>query len=297
MFDKSQRAQIATAINGTWQLANGSALSESALFVFLDDVSGYPFDAVMTAIARVRRQGKKMTSGDVMRHLDNMDGRPSTEESWGIASQVLDEQITVIWTTEMAAAWDVAQPLLEMGDRFSAARAYKERYASLVEEARLCRVAVHWTANIGTDASSRQRAIEEAVAQQKISAEQAVVLLPSYAPDAKQVYAAIEQQTQLRIENKTAPVTDRVAELRAANEAMRQRKAEAAKQAEQNQRPDGTKSRRDSMAIFEIAEQLQVFTGDAERRDWAAKAAAGEDMRELQRRILLRKASAKAGAA
>ncbi|WP_230684400.1 hypothetical protein, partial [Streptococcus pneumoniae] len=74
------------AINGTWVLFNNQALSDFALDVFLEDVDGYSFVDVMTAIRNARKQAKgRISIGDIMQQMNNMDGRPSAEEAWALA--------------------------------------------------------------------------------------------------------------------------------------------------------------------------------------------------------------------
>ena len=305
MFNDQELVKISEAINGTWLLVNNQALSEIALDIFLDDVDGYSFVAVMTAIRNARKQAKgRISIGDIMQHLDNLDGRPSWEEAWATASQSLDEYTTVVWTAETAEAFGVASPLLDIGDKFNAAKAFKEKYDSLVSDNRLNQKPVAWIANIGTDSGSRQQVIQQAIAEGKFSKEQALHLLPNHKPVAKGTYEAIKTTVSLMIENKGANVghheLDKVAAIKRAGELQQARIAELKKAAQINEssRNDGTKSKRDSLAIFEDAERLGVFTSDSERKAWCAKAANGDSMKDLQVMMLAKRQELKmAGAA
>ena len=88
MFNDQELVKISEAINGTWLLVNNQALSDFALDVFLEDVDGYSFVDVMTAIRNARKQAKgRISIGDIMQHLDNLDGRPNSDEAWATASQ------------------------------------------------------------------------------------------------------------------------------------------------------------------------------------------------------------------
>jgi hypothetical protein len=60
----------------------------------------------------------------------------SPDQAWAVAVESTDENKTVIWTEQTAQAFGFVQALLEIGDKFSAARAFKERYAALVERAK-----------------------------------------------------------------------------------------------------------------------------------------------------------------
>jgi hypothetical protein len=292
MFKPEQISKLSETISAMWLLINAQPLSEAAIDIFIDDVSGIPFESVMLAMLTARRQCKSRISiGDLMKQLQNMDGRPSAEEAWSIASQVMNEAVTVIWTTEIAEAWQVAFPLVEMGDKFSAARAFKEKYESAVLIARSERRTAHWIANIGDDQGLRQLAIEQATNERKLSPEYAMQLLPSYKPVADGVYAAIDSKVTGLIENKIAIIAplDRVAEIKTAAEKHNERIAGLKKAAGvADERPDRTKCKRDSLAIFEQAESMGIFADNAESKLWAAKAASGDDMRELQIRILSR---------
>ena len=58
----------------------------------------------------------------------------SADEAWAIAIESLDEDKTIVWTEEMAQSFGFVRALVEMGDKFSAARAFKDRYSALVEK-------------------------------------------------------------------------------------------------------------------------------------------------------------------
>lgn len=296
MFNPAQLSKISETISAMWLLINAQPLSEAAIDIFIDDVADVSFDSVMLAMASARRQCRSRISiGDIMQQLQNMDGRPSAEEAWGIASQVMDEAATVVWTNEIAEAWQIAYPLLEMGDKFSAARAFKEKYEQVVSNARLTRRPAQWLANIGTDQGLRQHAIEQAVNERKLSPDHAMKLLPNHKPVSAGVYAAIESKVSVMIEDKSAKSAplDRVASIKTAAEKHNERIAEMKKAAGVAvERPDRTKCKRDSLAIFEDADGKGVFADDADRKSWLAKAGNGDDMRELQIRIFDKKAAA-----
>ncbi len=299
MFNSQELVKISEAINGTWLLVNNQALSEIALDIFLDDVDGYSFVSVMTAIRNARKQAKgRISIGDIMQHLDNLDGRPSSEEAWATASQSLDEYTTIVWTTETAEAFGVASPLLDIGDKFNAAKAFKEKYDSLVSDNRLNQKPIAWMANVGTDNGSRQHVIQQAIAEGKFSKEQATHLLPDHKPVKNGDYAAIKSTVAAMIENKGVigePLA-RTEELKTSAQILSDRIAALKKAAQIEEKPllDGAKSKRDTMAVFEDAENLGVFTSDRERKAWCAKAANGENMKELQIMILAKRQELKA---
>ena len=102
------------------------------------------------------------------------DGRPEAETAWAMCPK--SEEASVVWTEEMAAAFDVARQLLFDGDSIGARMAFKEAYAGEVARAREQRRPIHWTASLGWDKTDRLRALTEAVTKKRLSREQALEL-------------------------------------------------------------------------------------------------------------------------
>lgn len=151
----------------------GTQLSEAAARVFAADLARYPEMQILVALQRCRREVRgRLTVADVVGRLD--DGRPTPDEAWAMIPQ--DERQSVVWTDEMARAWGIAN---ELEDRIAARMAFLSAYRRLVQEARDSARAVKWTPSLGHDVVGRERAIEDAVAQGRISANQAALLLPA----------------------------------------------------------------------------------------------------------------------
>lgn len=305
MFNDQELVKISEAINGTWLLVNNQALSDFALDVFLEDVDGYSFVDVMTAIRNARKQAKgRISIGDIMQQMQNMDGRPSAEEAWALAVKSLDENLTIALTQETQEAWSSgASELLDIGDKFNASRAYIEKYNQLVTAARDKNVPISWFVSLGNDKDQRDHVIRQAYAEKKITKAQAQTMLPFHKTD-EGTYKALQNSVALMIENKGANAghheLDKVAAIKIAGELQQARIAELKKaaQASDIDRVDGTKSKRDSLAIFEDAERLGVFTSDKERKEWCKKAGNGESMKDLQMMMLAKRQEIKtAGAA
>jgi hypothetical protein len=91
------------------------------------------------------------------------DGRPGPEEAWALALGARDEAATVVWTPEVAQAWNIAKTVFDVGDEVGARMAFKEAYTRLVDEARRERKRCEWTASLGFNAAARHDAIEQAV--------------------------------------------------------------------------------------------------------------------------------------
>lgn len=289
MFNNQELVKISEAINGTWLLVNNQALSDFALDVFLEDVDGHSFVDVMTAIRNTRKQAKgRISIGDIMQQMENMDGRPSAEEAWALAVKSRDEDLTIVLTQETQEAWlSGASELLDIGDKFNASRAYIEKYNQLVIAARDKNVPISWFVSLGNDKDQRDDVVRQAYAEKKITKAQAQTMLPYHKAD-EGTYKALQNSVALMIENKGAnaghAMLERSEELKTAAKTHQDRIAMLRKalQTEDKPRYDGAKSKRDTMAIFEDAERLCVFKSDSERKSWLKKAGNGESMKDLQ---------------
>lgn len=92
------------------------------------------------------------------------DGRLGAEEAWALAVRAQDERETVVWTAEIAQAFNAARPVLDRGDDVGARMAFREAYGRIVAAARADMAPVRWQATLGHDLERRQLAIEAAVA-------------------------------------------------------------------------------------------------------------------------------------
>lgn len=162
------------AIQATIELV-GAPMSEAAAELFVDDVSGYPEAQVLHALARCRKEVRgRLTVRDVIDRLP--DGRPSADEAW---SQIpKDDCGSVVWTDEMAMAWEIARPAWEAHDRAGAARAFREAYVQAVSLARDARKPANWTVSLGDDKTLAYRAIEVAVRNGQLSLDAALTVAP-----------------------------------------------------------------------------------------------------------------------
>lgn len=154
----------------------GTQLSDGAAKVFAADLARYPEQQVMGALSRCRRELKgRLTLADVISRLD--DGRPGVEEAWGMVPR--DEQVTVVWTEEMALAMSAAHNLMDDGDMIGARMAFKEKYTKLCQMSRDEGKPVVWSASIGYDAHGREGVLIEAYKKGRLSKPQVQVLLPT----------------------------------------------------------------------------------------------------------------------
>lgn len=111
------------------------------------------------------------------------DGRPSDDEAWAIALTSQDEADTVIWTTEIAEAYGIAQTVMATGDKVGARMAFKDAYSRLVTSARQSGHKVNWVASLGWDKTRQAEVLKKAVTAGLLPAPMATVLLPNYSQD------------------------------------------------------------------------------------------------------------------
>lgn len=173
-------SEILKAVAVTAELT-GTEITEMAAKVFAMDLAEYPKAAVMTALTRCRRELKgRLTLADVLNRVAEMDGRPSADEAW--AMMPMGEAVTVVWTDEMAAAWGVALPMIEI-DKVAARMAFKGAYDRAVAEARQVGVVPKWRASLGHDKSGRDAVVMRAVELGRLSVSQVMKLLPNLETD------------------------------------------------------------------------------------------------------------------
>lgn len=167
--------ELIKAIAVTAELC-GRTFSHEAAAVFVADLEGLGEAAVMASLRRCRREVRGvLTVSDVVNRLD--DGRPGAEEAWALIPQ--DEGGSVVWSDEMAAAFRVALPLLEIGDRVAARLAFKETYTRLVNENRDLANPVNWSPSLGHDPRGREDALMQAVGRGRMSIEHARSIAPA----------------------------------------------------------------------------------------------------------------------
>ena len=164
----------------------GTELSKAALRGMEIELDAYPEDAVLKALARVRRELKhRLTLADILERLAGSDGRPSGDEAWARALQSFDENNTVVINGEIAQAMEVARPIYEERDKVGARMAFLKAYERAVQDAKDRGEAPHWWASIGMDPTRREGPVREAVRTGLLSREQAVALLPGPAQTAE----------------------------------------------------------------------------------------------------------------
>ncbi len=170
--------ELIQAIAVTAELC-GAKLSEAAASALILDLSSYPEKIVIDALSRVRRSGKRFSLGAIIEEIEQHDGRPGADAAWAMLP--MSENQTVVWTQEMQSAWGIAAPLMEIGDKFGARKAFVEEYERQVSQNRERGIPPRWEASLGLDPHGREVVVRQAVEKGLLPAAQLQALLP--APD------------------------------------------------------------------------------------------------------------------
>jgi hypothetical protein len=158
---------------------------------------------------------------DIIRQIQasHHDGRPDGDEAWSMAAVASDERVTTVLTDEIQGALWVARPLIDMGDRIAARKAFLDAYARLVRVAREQGKPAKWHVSLGHDTQARAVAIEEAARLGRItqeSARQHLVQIGNDSPPAADGQAIAGLITGAAPRGKvSANVREKLAELRA----------------------------------------------------------------------------------
>lgn len=159
-FDRDFDA-FSAMLNGLWAI-KGQTLTAGARMEFFKTMEPWPLREVEAGIEAHKADPERgrflPMPADIIAQIKGIvanDGRPGAEEAWAMALRSRDEAVTVVWTTEMAEAMGVCQPLLDLRDEIGARMAFKETYTRLVGVAREARKAPVWAASLGHNAQER----------------------------------------------------------------------------------------------------------------------------------------------
>ena len=184
MLNAEQQDNLLVALFATAELI-GQELSAPAAQMMVQDLSDYSEDVVTRALQACRRElTGKLTLAAILQRVHVEDGRPGRDEAWAIALQAGDERDTVVMTSEIMAALQVARPILEARDKVGARMAFLNAYDRLTAQARQEAQPVKWEVSLGFDPDLRIRAIEQARNLGRLPAPEADRLLLQHAQEA-----------------------------------------------------------------------------------------------------------------
>lgn len=170
------------------ELRQLSPLSPRAKVLFFDAVRRYPLQLVEKAIQAhlidpdAGKYRTMIQPAHIVAQIEGAvanDGRPEADEAWAIALRASDESITVVWTAEIASAYEAARPVLDAGDEVGARMAFKAAYGRIVTEARAVGQAPRWVASLGHDPEQRADVLHAAVSAGLLPAPHVQALLPA----------------------------------------------------------------------------------------------------------------------
>ncbi len=94
----------------------------------------YTDEQIVAALERVRLECRFIALVDIIERIPGSgveDGRPGPEEAWSLCPK--DDELSVVWTPEMAQAFGAARPILLSGDAVGARMAFREVYSRLLK--------------------------------------------------------------------------------------------------------------------------------------------------------------------
>lgn len=150
-------------------------ISLNAARMMAEDLSEYPLDAVLKALAKCRREIKsRLSLAHIIERID--DGRPGENEAWAMIPK--DESGSVVWTHEMAIAFGICSSLLLEGNLVQARAAFIEAYQARRAMAREKRTPVAWSVSLGHDPMGREHVLTQAVELGRITRQHALRIMP-----------------------------------------------------------------------------------------------------------------------
>lgn len=182
-------------LSGTAELM-GKQLSPVALAMMASDLKEYHPSLISQALQNVRKGQKPFGLGAIVAEIESLkpDGRLGADEAWALYPH--DEVTSAVLTNEISEAMQIAQPLLNEGDKVGARMAFKEAYTRIVAKNKNEGIAPKWFPSLGTDKNGREEVLKQAVQLGRLTQDHAISLLPV------KVNAKVSEAVAL-IDNKT----------------------------------------------------------------------------------------------
>lgn len=144
-------------------------ISPEKMKMLFEDLDGYDINGLYESWKKYRLSDKGRFMPTAFDLINNIpDGRPTANEAFALLPRHEDE--SVVWTHEIQTAWFSVKN--QMGNSPQAAWfAFKEKYDSLVLEARKNKQNAIWSVSLGFDVAGRDKALVEALDKKRISLE------------------------------------------------------------------------------------------------------------------------------
>jgi len=155
----------------------GKVFAQKHMIMFFEDLENYPLDVIKQALAKHRKTAKAAPAvNDIIEIINNAHGSKhiGAEEAWAKALPMIgNDNDSFITTKEINEALSLAEPLYLAGDKFSSARAFKEKYSSLIK----CDSRPDYYVSLGYDKDKRVSAVNTALRLNLIAKDEADTLL------------------------------------------------------------------------------------------------------------------------
>lgn len=171
MIDPDDKREFASIMEAV-MLLYGKDSTPSLLRLYWNALATHSIDQVRWAFdhwVKDPKQGTFMPKpADIIRTIQEATGTLesqwlSANEAWAVAFPALDEAATVVWTPEIAKAFEVARPILEGGDKIGARMAFIPAYDRLIDQAKRESRTPSYEVSAGWDVDMREVAMRQAV--------------------------------------------------------------------------------------------------------------------------------------
>ncbi|CAM3486951.1 hypothetical protein YEEN111655_13400 [Yersinia entomophaga] len=165
----ADRREFAEVMKATLAIY-GKDASKAVLDLYWNALLPYDIDTVRQAFSNWLTdpdQGRfSPKPADIIRNIQTIAGKPdwlSANEAWALALPAQDEANTVVWTNEIAQAWNIALPIMQEGDKVGARMAFIAAYERLTKAAQGTGRSPEWSVSEGWDKETVKRSVEQAV--------------------------------------------------------------------------------------------------------------------------------------
>ena len=171
MHDPQDKKEFGEILSAVMMLYSKDATT-ILLRLYWNSLIEYPLEQVRRAFdhwVKDPKQGTFMPKpADIIRTIQEENGTPesqwlSANEAWAVAIPAIDEAATVVWTPEIAKAFEVARPILEGGDKIGARMAFIPAYDRLIDQAKRESRTPSYEVSAGWGANMREVAMRQAV--------------------------------------------------------------------------------------------------------------------------------------
>ncbi|MFG6139482.1 hypothetical protein [Halomonas sp. B23F22_10] len=158
----------------------GSEIKPAAATLMIRDLRDHGRGEVEQALARCRSEiNGRLTLASILDRMPSANAHLTPNEAWSVVLEAQDEQRTILWTDEIAAAAGVARPILDEGDKVGARMAFIAAYEREVTNAKTEGRAPRWWPSLGDNKELRREAIEKGIEKGLLPAPKVEHLLPA----------------------------------------------------------------------------------------------------------------------